>query len=142
MNKKYQMKKQIDMWFVSSMHDCMNTDNAGLDFDEEARTVRYMLDMSLVRGKRFVLFGAGRCGIDYMKQLDAFHVPLLRWVASRPCVKLNREVSRVDSIQALDFDLVVIAISDEDTAEEMRGQLLMLGVPEEKIIWPKPFELY
>jgi len=109
--------------------------------DPEVRQMSFILDTSDLRGKKLVLFGAGRCGQDFFKQLKAFGIPVEKWFDSRPCMKFGQTVEDVNNILQWDFDLVLIAILDRKTASEMREQLLRLNVPAEKICWRQPLEI-
>ena len=102
----------------------------------------FVLDTSGLRGKKIVLFGAGRCGKDFFRQMQAFEIPVERWIDNQPGTKwLGRTAESPDGISEWEFDLVLIAVSNPKIAEEMRQQLLALNIPKEKICWKKPLEI-
>ena len=110
--------------------------------DPEVRQMAFMLDTSGLRGKKIVLFGAGRCGKDYFQQMQVFEIPVERWIDNRPGTKwLGRTVESPDGISQWEFDLVLIAVSNPQMAEEIRQQLLALNIPKEKICWKAPLDI-
>ena len=108
-------------------------------YDPEIRQISFILDTSDLRGKKIVLFGAGRCGQDYFRLMQAFDIPVEWWVDNQPGQRFGRTVESPDSISQWEFDLVLIAVYHPNTAEEISQQLLNLNVPKGKICWRAPF---
>ena len=109
--------------------------------DPEVRQMAFILDTSGLREKKIVLFGAGRCGQDFFRQMQAFDIPVERWIDNQPSQRFGWTVESPDGISQWEFDLVLIAIFNPNTVEEIRQQLLALNVPEEKICWKKPLAI-
>ena len=49
-----------------------------------------------------------------------------------------RKVLSIEASLKKAYDIVLIAVEKEETAEEIRNSLLGLHVPEEKLLWCKP----
>ena len=107
--------------------------------DPDIRQISFILDTSDLRGKKIVLFGAGRCGQDYFRQMQAFNIPVERWIDNQPRQRFGKTVESPGGISQWEFDLVLIAVYHPKTAEEISQQLLNLNVPKEKICWREPF---
>ena len=121
---------------------------------EEERVLRglYGLDMSLldvwdfsayrqVFGKRVLVYGAGRCGQAFYKELlrMGYQDRIVSWVDKKPkgvSAENIHPVEPVDVIRDKVYDFVAVAIKNEKMAREAITELQgKWGVPEEKIVW-------
>ena len=92
------------------------------------------------QGKRIVLYGAGKVGQAFYRQLTA-----LSWAEEIIWADQNaggyeslpdgRRLFAPAELAALDFDVVVIAVADRAVAESIARTLAALGVAEEKLLW-------
>lgn len=102
--------------------------------------LRYRLDesiISILQKKNTILYGASDVGESYWRQIQDAGLPLTAWIASwRPVRDLP--VDTLERLDGLEYDVVLIAIREESTAEEIRETLIERGVPREKIIWQAP----
>lgn len=111
-------------------------------YDPEVRQMAFVLDISGLRGKKIILFGAGKCGQDFFRQMRAFDISVERWIDNQPGARrFGRMVESPDGISQWDFDLVLIAVLNPKTAEEIGQQLLDMNVPADKICWKKPLDI-
>ena len=110
--------------------------------DPEVRQMSFILDTSGLRGKRIVLFGAGRCGQDFFRQMQFFGIPVERWIDNQPgAQRFGKTIESPNGISQWKFDLVLIAVLNRKTAEEISQQLISLNVPKNKICWRAPMEI-
>lgn len=91
----------------------------------------------LLQYRRVVLYGAGDVGVSYYRQLvcaKCFEIVL--WVDRQYDTVGNRmPVSSPEDIPKYEYDCVMIAVQDQNTAGGIRRFLRSLGVEEKKIFW-------
>lgn len=96
-------------------------------------------------GKKVILYGAGRVGVDYYKEItDLKEFELVKWVdkeAEQKTYPSIPEITGPQSIADVDYDAVIIALS-EKYHEEAEKELIEMGVPKEKIFWRKPLPCF
>lgn len=90
-------------------------------------------------GKRVVLYGAGKVGVDYFEQIKQRGGNIVLWVDKMP---KSNNIKPVSALIELDvFDCVIIAVKDSQLADYIKNQLYELGVDEGKVIWYEPLGL-
>lgn len=92
---------------------------------------------SLKRTQRILIYGAGSAGSDIYHELSDNGYKLAGWVDKNAFKYEGREkdISSVDSIREKDFDILIIAISNEDIADEVGRELIQVyNVEREKIV--------
>lgn len=100
---------------------------------------RYLLDesvISMLRGKKVVLFGAGVVGQSYWQQIRDTGLQLTAWIDSHP--KKGFPVDRLESLDELEYDIILIAVKEKSMAEEIQEILIGRRVPQEKLLWQSP----
>lgn len=99
---------------------------------------RWQFPFQLVpRDARIVIYGAGQAGQDFVRQLQAVHWgKLVLWVDNGKSGEVVEEIRLSDSskIHEMDFEFIVIAISDPHIQSEIRQELMECGIAESKII--------
>lgn len=101
----------------------------------------YYPSLNKVLGKQIVIYGAGYVGQDYYMQLCKYSSCEIVALADTYPEKYSLdyiEVHGLRDLTAVEFDIVLIAVLDENIMKEIRNSLLATGVPEHKIIWEKP----
>lgn len=110
---------------------------------EDRLTRFYVPDLEKLHGKRIVLYGAGRCGWEYYRQLRLYsQIEIVAW-ADKNAKKIEFDCMRCilpDEIVGLDYDVLLIAVRYKEFADEIRQELLEKGIAEEKILWQRPYE--
>lgn len=103
---------------------------------------------SVERGTRVVLYGAGKVGKDYFVQLKKTgYCQLISWADSawenmdKYCYEeltyqINEPLGTLSKNKQ--YDACVVAVLREEIYQEIKEQLLEIGVPEKKIIWKRP----
>ena len=92
-------------------------------------------------GKRIILYGAGKVGYDYFLQIPyCRNCSVIAWVDKnyKRIHYPEGNVSAIESIYALEYDLILIAISKPTEAEQVRMSLINQGVDSNVIYWQKP----
>jgi hypothetical protein len=89
---------------------------------------------------KVVIFGAGKYGLAYYKYVQACckNTEIVSFIDNKKASEfiVLHDIIKIVSpndINSLDFDRVMIAVADQDIADEMKSQLLKLGIDGEKI---------
>lgn len=89
------------------------------------------------KNSRILIYGAGRIGQSYRKQVISGHYCILTGLIDKNgCIYREKglEVFDIDEIENTLFDKVVIAIGDRAEAELVRQMLMEKGIEKEKIV--------
>lgn len=102
----------------------------------------YLFPYELVKaGSRVVIYGAGKIGRAYRKNLEKTNYALMEaWVdrAYKKYSSLGEKISDPAVISKLCFDYIVIAIENDEIAKMIRADLMNAGISGNKIVWKKP----
>lgn len=113
-----------------------------MHFPNEMQTIQYVFPYpNLLAGKRFVLYGAGRVGMDYYRQIrNNTEGELVLWIDKQWEKYLDSrfDVKSVEELQDAKFDCVLIAVRRKELADSIKRELLGKGIQEEKIWWKSP----
>ena len=88
-----------------------------------------------LRGKKVVLYGAGRMGKSYFVQLIYGNAGKLVLWADKNAASIGYPVSGTEQIYATEFDVVLIALLDRRLIEEVLDELIRNGVQRNQILW-------
>ena len=98
--------------------------------------------IDLVKDKKIVLYGAGKVGKDYYAQLCKYHSCRIgAWVDADYKKQQNNPyypITAPENMLSEEFDYVIIALSNEKTAGEVRDWMKSAGIKKEKILWESP----
>jgi glycosyltransferase involved in cell wall biosynthesis len=95
----------------------------------------------MLRGKRIVLYGAGKVGNAFYEQLRLYRdIHIVAWVDKNAdeVPSIYYKINRPSSITGMEYDYIVIAVQQEKIAKEIVKELQELRVEEKKIIWKSP----
>lgn len=97
--------------------------------------IDFRLNDKLRDYKSVILYGAGKVGQDYYRQLIEKDVSVY-WVDEKYNYYRNQgyDVNPINDLGQIDYDVVIIATVEDDFMKSMREELLTQGIPEEKII--------
>lgn len=119
---------------------------------EDAYVVRFPFE-KIPEGSKVVLYGAGRNGKRYYRQLrETGYAKTVFWIDQKFALKNSvemvsditvemssgGEVSKdilgwLDGLKGVDYDFIIITLDDERIVREIRKTLLNDGIPDEKI---------
>jgi len=107
------------------------------------RFEQYLFPYDLVeRSSRIVLYGAGKVGKSFYKQIAASsYCKIVMW-ADQNCGILDSyggEIELPEQIGKADFDYIIIAVLDRGISYEIKEKLLEIGISEKKIIWSEKY---
>ena len=98
-------------------------------------------DIEDIINKNIIIYGAGMVGQDYYAQFSIYrNCNIIAWVdVLSQSYKFDYcEVYPVETIQKMNFDIVIIAVSNENLAIDISDALVQMGVDKNKIIWKSP----
>lgn len=119
--------------------------NESFDFGIEVYFPAYIMpELGVARNSRVILYGAGRVGQDYYRNLaDSGTFVLVAWLDANAGQyrKSNPMIEPPETIGNYEFDYIILAALRESTAESMMDMLGGMGVGREKMIWRRPKEI-
>lgn len=101
-------------------------------------------DVKLLRDKNIVIYGAGRVGKDYYSQISKYECCYIAaWIDSNWEELQNKgiNVGSIDQLFTIEYDYVVIAVKNQEKADEIKEQLQEMGIDNSKVIWETPIQL-
>ncbi len=102
-------------------------------------------DGMIPKGANVFIYGAGNVGKSYMNELKIKQTAHIVGWADRNYKKLpeyhNEKVIAPELIQEQVFDILLIAINDEEVAYRVKKDLIGMGVAENKIAWMPPIRI-
>lgn len=143
-----ELMHQLQLFILSRIYQIpkyMHFDRE-MQFDRERKLFHYLFPFYHLQGEvRLILYGAGTIGLDYywqIKRMNAFDLVL--WV-DKSWEKYQDRFAQVVSpecIAEVEYDYVIIAVSNPEIVAEIQEELRAKGVPESKMLWEKPGRVY
>lgn len=113
-----------------------------MGFDADAQIIRYIFPFfDLKEGSRVVLYGAGKVGLDYYRQiLRNPRLHLNAWVDKNwnKYKNVDTPVRAVEDIWDCAYDYIIIAVSKPGLYKEISEELEERGIPKGKLLWKNP----
>lgn len=110
--------------------------NGGMGFASGIHIPEFMLDTDGLKNKRIVLYGAGKAGRDYYRQLTKMGYNVVLWVDSNSSEIEN--VKAPTAIFEVGYDIILLSVSRSEYVESIKQSLRNIGIGEEKLMWKKP----
>lgn len=102
-------------------------------------------DRDALKGAKILVYGAGGVGKSYINELKLTGcASIAGWVDQnyrRLCSYNQVNIIAPEHIRELAFDIVLIAVWDDKSANDIKYGLLAMGIPESKIFWKKPIHI-
>ena len=104
----------------------------------------YQLEPSafLPQKKKIILYGAGKVGTDYRKQItDCVNMELCGWV-DKDYEKYREQeidVQPIEYIMETTYDYILVAVRKQAVFKEIKQELTGMGIAEDSIIWGRPY---
>lgn len=154
----------------SHLHDCMNRllkENALFESCGEAERSRYRKciigaiteeksgvinsvyrfpDIERLKGKKIVLYGAGKVGRDYYFQISkSGKGEIVAWVDKEKYGRTNLiQICQPEALKDICCDVILLAVKSKSVAQEIKNELMQncIYTNESKILWSEPVYLY
>lgn len=101
--------------------------------------------ISRIRGKKVVIYCAGKVGQDYYAQLCRYRdIEVVAW-ADKNNKRYSFDYAKVlgkEDIVSIETDYLLIATLSDQAFVEIRQELIDIGIDESKIIWEKPQKIH
>lgn len=128
---------QLEKWIA--MHIKIAPQKMGFGFSN----INYIIPCKAkICNKKIVVYGAGNVGRDYIRQLQKENLcEDYIWVDKGYKFKDNYmgvEVRSPAEMMEHQFDYVIIAVNNEKVMNEIKKEIVKLGIDNKKIIWTKP----
>lgn len=128
---------QLEKWIA--MHIKIAPEKMGFGFSN----INYVISCKAkICNKKIVVYGAGNVGKDYIRQIQKENLcEDYIWVDKGYKLKDNYmgvEVLSPAEMMEYQFDYVIIAVNNEKVMNEIKNELVELGIGNKKIIWTKP----
>ncbi len=101
----------------------------------------FFKDMDILKGRNIVVYGAGRVGRDYYAQICRYtECRLVAWADVFPeqYNYPNIRLYSMKDLNSMEFDILIIAVKDAETADEICTQLVEEGIERNKVYWSEP----
>lgn len=134
-----ELKKQLDQYIADRTFWGINR-MMGLELKKEI--LYYIPPFEMIsKYPHIVLYGAGDVGRSYYKMLEqSCPNKVVLWVDRQYKVLQEKgwNVSSVEQIKEISYDMILLAIRFEDNARRIKKDLVELGISEHKIYWEAP----
>ena len=93
--------------------------------------------------KNIILYGAGKVGKEYYKQLNEYEINIVAWIDknSETYAGSGLDVKGIDEITKCKYDVIILAAKRKEIADSMLSDLLGQGYDVRKIIWAEPEQI-
>lgn len=135
---KYAKREEIDRFLFQKIYSAF-----GYLSTYEFDVIQYYAFpyVEMLFDKKIALYGAGKVGKDYYTQISKYErCDIVCW-ADKNYDKFHLSYRKIVSTEDLlheDYDVVLLAVAQKRTAQEMKAFLLEHGVAEDKILWYGP----
>lgn len=132
---------QLQKWLVKNVCYAVN---GHMGLDPRCAIPEFLIDLSGLRGKRIVLYGAGKMGRDYKSQMETSGCSPVLWVDGdwQRYREEGWDVVEPSRMKEMAFDVVLIAVSREQIASDIISNLHEMGIKDEICVWQKPIPVF
>lgn len=124
--------KQLDYYYTKAVGVHLSI------YGKRAVRNEYLFPFNKVsNNKKIILYGAGTVGQTYKKQITKLqYATILLWVDRNSAVYESLGVKSLEYINdVVDYDYIVIAVSNGLVIQQIKGDLIKMGIKENKIVW-------
>lgn len=113
-----------------------------LGFSSKSRTKNYIFPfINMLENQYIALYGSGKVGCDYYYQIQNQNMCIVNlWVSKnwQKGRKKGLDTVPVERLMTEKYQYIVIAVERQDMAEEIREELINMGIHSEMILWKPP----
>ena len=119
--------------------------DVGMGFSHSNMWNMYVLPyMNKLNDKAIAIYGASPVGCSYYSQMKALNKwKIAAWVSKnwQKYSGKDMEVSPVTKLLEVEYDYVIIAVSGQKMAEEIKLELVEMGIQKDKLLWEAPINM-
>lgn len=100
--------------------------------------------VNLLDGERIALYGADLLGSGYQRQILKWNIgQIALWVDENweEYARTGLDVGPAEGLLDAEYDCIILAVSDQTSADSIRRKLTGMGIENERILWKAPLEL-
>lgn len=127
------MVKQLQYWISIMVLMALNEQ---MGFDDVIHIPEFILDTDGLKGKKIVLYGAGKMGRDFQLQLSKMGYQIVLWVDSYWTE--GQDVKAPQNILDIEYDIILVAVSKYEYAKDIIIKLQDMGIGRDRIVWKRP----
>ena len=127
------MVKQLQYWISVMVLMALNEQ---MGFDDVIHIPEFILDTDGLKGKKIVLYGAGKMGRDFQLQLSKMGYQIVLWVDSHWTE--GQDVKAPQNILDIEYDIILVAVSKYEYAKDIIIKLQNMGIGRDRIVWKCP----
>jgi len=136
--------RQLGKYLLQEMCHAINTKLELTTPENPIYKEPYSLDPSafLLGKKKIILYGAGKVGADYRKQLkDCTNIELCGWVDKdyEKYQEQELDVQPTEYMKGTEYDYILVAVRKQAVFREIRKELVGMGIAEDAIVWGRPY---
>lgn len=138
---KYGMTYELENALNQYYSDCI-LDTLGKIDNPNFHINQYMFPaIDLLRGKKVIIYGAGKVGKDYYDQLSRYKdIEIVGWVdKNASTMDLDYfTINEPESIRNYVSDIVLIAVNEFEVSQDIKKEIIEFGIDIRKVIWREP----
>lgn len=100
---------------------------------------------TILKNSAVFIYGAGKVGKSYINELKLTNYAMIVGWADKNYKSIKEyngmNVMSPEEIKMTKFDVILIAVRNEEISKAITRDLIDMGIPEEKIIWAKPMRI-
>lgn len=136
--------RQLGKYLLQETHHAINNKLGLTTSGNSIYKEPYRLDYSvfLPQKKKVILYGAGKVGVDYQKQMtDCTKIELCGWVDKdyEKYQEKELDVKPIEYIKETGYDYILVAVWKQTVFNEIKKELVDMGIAEDSIIWGRPY---
>ena len=112
------------------------------DFGVKVSVPYYLCQLDTIpAGSKIVLYGAGKLGCSYYAQLRQNNTyRIIAWIDQNAQEKQREgmDVWPLEKLYSIEFDYILLGVQKKGTAENMKNELMKMGIEKRRIIWHEP----
>ena len=136
-----ELMHQLQLFILSRIYKITHY----MRFGREVQIINYTFPFyNLPIGIKVILYGAGTIGLDYYRHIkEKKEYNLVLWVDKNWERYQDRfaYVASPDCIAQTEYDYIILAVSMK-YADEVRKELILKGIPKDKILWENPRRIF
>lgn len=132
---------QLQRWI---RHMTCRAVNEFMGFDPSVYIQEYITDLSGLKNKKIIVYGAGVAGRNAHRQLKKLGYTVVLWADKNYALyqSMGMSVSPPEEILSLEYDVIYIAVAERTLAGKIKKELTEKGIEEDCLFWREPVRFF